>query len=315
MRTFVREKKIYCGADYLEVDVFNYTQTEEEKARNGQRSKKDVESTLKQVDWNEQNSRRRFLQLLHTNFGEDDIHASLTYTNKTLPQTLEEAEREEKNFLRRVAYLRKKKGLPPLEYISIPACTYKKDGATPARIHHHIIMNGGLDRDEIEDLWRKRKRKGQKKGDKIGYANADRLQPEENGLAALCEYLAKQTGGKKRWSSSHGLEKPEPETLNQNDPIPDQLPEPRPEDAPAAEQPNTTRVSASANLQRPWSRTNDHRFSRKEVQKIAGAPLDPDYWEKRYPGYTLMGEGYGYKAVYSDTRGWALYLKLRRIKK
>ena len=29
---------------------------------------------------------------------------------------------------------------------------------------------GGLDRDVVEDLWRKRRRKGQKKGDKIGYA-------------------------------------------------------------------------------------------------------------------------------------------------
>ena len=310
MRTFVREKKIYCGEEYLEVDIFNYTQTEEEKNRNGGRSKKEVESTLKQIDWNEQNSRRRFLQLVHTNFGEGDIHVSLTYSGGNLPPTVEDAEREEKNFLRRVAYARKKKGLPPLKYISIPACTYKKDGVTPSRIHHHIIMNGGLDRDEIEDLWRKRKKKGQKKGDKIGYANADRLQPEENGLAALCEYLAKQTGGKKRWSSSHGLETPKKDVVNQNDPIP----EPQPEQINDTAQENTSRISASANLERPWSRTNDHRFSRKEIQKIASAPPDPSYWEKRYPGYTLMGEGYGFKPVYSDSRGWALYLKLRRKK-
>jgi ABC-type transporter Mla MlaB component len=302
MRTFVREKKIYCGANYLEVDIFNYTKTEEENNRRGKRSKKEQESTLKQIAWNEENSRRRFLQIVHTNFGEYDVHTSLTYANKNLPQTLEEAEREERNFLRRVAYARKKKGLPPLKYISIPACAFKKDGVTPARIHHHIIMSGGLNRDEIEDLWRKRRRRGQKKGDKIGYANADRLQPEENGLAALCEYLAKQTSGKKRWSSSQGLEKPLPDIQDQNDPIPD------------APRKNITRISASSNLQRPWSRTNNHSFSRKEVQKIANAPPDPPYWEKRYPGYTLMSEGYGYKAVYSDSRGWALYIKLRRIR-
>lgn len=307
MRTFVREKKIYCGEEYLEVDIFNYTQTEEEKARSGERSKKEVESTPKQVDWNDINSRRRFLQLVHTNFGEGDIHVSLTYTNGNLPPTVEGAEREEKNFLRRVAYARKKKGLSPLKYISIPVCTYKKDGVTPARIHHHIILNGGLDRDEIEDLWRKRKKKGQKKGDKIGYANADRLQPEENGLAALCEYLSKQTGGKKRWNPSQNLEKPKPpEVIDQNDPVPEPT---------ATAQENKARYSASANTARPWSRTNDHRFSRKEVQKIAGAPPDPSYWEKRYPGYTLMGEGYGFKPIYSESRGWALYLKLRRIKK
>ena len=67
---------------------------------------------------------------------------------------------------------------------------------------------GGLDRDVVEELWRKRKRKGQKKGDRIGYCNADRLQADENGIAALCTYLVKQAGGKKRWSSSHNLKKP-----------------------------------------------------------------------------------------------------------
>lgn len=299
MRTFVREKKIYCGPDYLEVDIFNYSKTEQENARSGGRSKKETESTSKQVNWNERNSRRRFLQIVNTNFGEGDIHTSLTYSAANLPLTVEDAERTLKNFLRRVDYKRKKEGLPPLKYIAIPVCTYKKDGVTPARIHHHVIMNGGLDRDVIEDLWRKRKRKGQKKGDKIGYANADRLQPEENGLAALCEYLAKQAGGKKRWSSSQNLDKPEKEIT---DP-----------DTPPRE--NTSRFSASANLERPWSRTNDHSFSRKEVAKIGKDPPDPSYWERRYPGYTLCGNGYGFSAVYSDSRGWALYLKLRRIRK
>lgn len=299
MRTFIREKKIYCGYDYLEVDLFNYTKTEQENARRGGRSKKEVESVPKQVDWNERNSRRRFLQIVNTNFGEGDIHVSLTYSAPNLPPTIEDAERELKNYLRRVAYKRKQEGLPPLKYISIPVCTYESDGVTPARIHHHVIMNGGLDRDVIEDLWRKRRERKHPKGEKIGYANADRLQPDEGGLAALCEYLSKQAGGKKRWSSSQGLDKPEKETV---DP-----------DSPPKE--TTSRFSASTNIERPWSRTNDHRFSRKEVEKIAKSPPDPSYWERRYPGYTLVGGGYGYNAVHSESRGWALYLKLRRIRK
>lgn len=297
-RTFVREKKIYCGYDYLEVDAFNYTKTEQENTRRGERSKKEIISTPKQIDWNEQNSKRYFLQLLNTNFGEDDLHVSLTYTKGNLPPTAEDAEKELRNFFRRVSYKREKEGLPPLKYIAIPVCTTKADGVTPVRIHHHVIMNGGLDRDTVEDLWRKRRRKGQKKGDKIGYANADRLQPDENGLGALCEYLSKQAGGKKRWSSSQNLDKPDPETVD-----PDSPPRER-----------GSRFSASANIQKPWSRTNDHSFSRKELEKICKDPPDLSYWEKRYPGYTLCGGGYGFNAVYSDTRGWALYLKLRRIK-
>lgn len=297
-RTFVREKKIYCGYDYLEVDAFNYAKTEQENARNGKRSKKEIISTPKQIDWNEINSKRYFLQLLNTNFTEEDLHLSLSYAKGNEPQSEEEMERDYNNLKRRIEYRRKKEGLPPGKYIYIPNCTFKKDGITPARPHHHIIMSGGLDRDVVEDLWRKRRRKGQKKGDKIGYANADRLQMDENGLGALCEYLSKQAGGKKRWSSSQNLDKPEPETVDPDTP-PKAIP---------------SRFSASANIEKPWSRTNDHSFSRKEIEKICKEPPDPAYWEKRYPGYTLCGGGYGFKAIYSDTRGWALYLKLRRIK-
>lgn len=298
MRTFVREKKIYCGCDFLEVDIYNYTAAEQEVAARGRRSKKQVDSTLKQIDWNDTNSRRRFLQLVNTNFTAADLHVTLTYSSANLPPTFKVAERELHNYLRRVKDKRKKSGLPPLKYIVIPVCVYKKDGVTPARIHHHIIMNGGLSRDEVEDLWRKRRKKGQKKGDKIGYANADRLQPEENGFVALCEYLSKQTGGKKRWIPSKNLDKPEKEITDPDSP------------------PKTveSKFSASANLQKPWSRTNDHKFSRKEIIKLASAPLDVKYWEKRYPGYTVISGDYGYQAIYSDVRGWSLYLKLRRIK-
>ena len=84
--------------------------------------------------------------------------------------------------------------MPPLKYMIVTAYTTKRNSETPARIHHHIIMNGGLDRDVVEDLWRKRRRKGQKKGDKIGFCNADRLQADENGIAALCTYLVKYPG-------------------------------------------------------------------------------------------------------------------------
>lgn len=298
MRTFVREKKIYCGKDYLEVDVYNYSAAEQDVARRGQRSKKEIISTPKQVDWNDKNSNRRFLQLVNTNFGEGDLHVSLTYSSGNMPKTCADAERELRNFLRRVEYARKKAGLPPLKYISIPACVYRTDGVTIARLHHHIIMNGGLTRDEIENLWRKRRKAGQKKGERIGYANADNLQiqPGEYGLVALCEYLSKQAGGKKRWSSSQNLDKPEKEITDPGTP---------PKSEPS-------RFSASANIEKPWSRTNDHSFSRREVEKIAKSPPPAAYWEKRYPGYTPVAGDYGYKAVYSEGRGWCLYLKLRR---
>ena len=208
MKKFIREKKVFCGKDYLEVDIFPYTEIQT-KASKGKRSKKELVSAPKQMNLNDKNARRYLTQLVNSNFTKNDLHVTLTYCDKYLPGNIKDAEKEVSNYLRRVSYKRKKLGLPPLKYVLVTEYkTATKEDEKPTRIHHHIIMNGGIDRDDVEDLWRKRKRKGQKKGDKIGYANADRLEPNENGLAALCEYLTKNPNGKKRWSSSQNLVKP-----------------------------------------------------------------------------------------------------------
>ena len=219
---------------------------------------------------NDKNARRYLIQLGNLNFGENDIHETLTYNKKYIPVTIEKAEAEVSNYLRRVSYHRKKEGLPPLKYILVTAYSTGKDDDKPTRIHHHIIMNGGIDRDTLEGLWRKRKRAGQKQGDKIGFANADRLQGDENGIAALCVYLAKNPGGKKRWSSSR-------------------------------------------NLKRPVSRTNDHRYTRGQINTIAKERPGRAFWEKKYPGWTLTDDDYGVTYAYNDYTGWSIYLKLRKI--
>jgi hypothetical protein len=174
----------------------------------GRRAKKEKVSAPKQKNLNDKNAKRYFIQLANTNFGEEDFHVSVTYSPKYKPDTIEEAEKEAANFLRRIAYQRKKQKLPPLKYILVTEYATKKNDQKPIRIHHHFFVNGGLPRDTIEDLWRKPRRKGQKKGDKIGYVNADRLQPDDFGLEALARYLMKNPNGKKRWSCSQNLDKP-----------------------------------------------------------------------------------------------------------
>lgn len=274
MRSFIREKKIYCGKKHLEVDIYSYTQNQEEasKRKRGQRSKKEKVSEPKQRNLNDKNARRYLTQLANTNFDEKDLHVTATYKDKFLPQTIEEAEKEISNYLRRINYRRKKEGLEPLKYILVTEYSTKKESEKPTRIHHHIFMNGGLDRDIVEELWSKRKQKGEKKGERIGFINADRLQPDENGVAALCAYLVKNPKGKKRWSSSQNLEK-------------------------------------------PWSRPNDHRYSRREVERIAKNPPDAAFWEKAYPGWTPINSDYAFKAEYNEITGWSLYLKMRRREK
>lgn len=65
--------------------------------------------------------------------------------------------------------------------------------------------------------------------------------------------------------------------------------------------------NSSRNLQRPYKTSNDHKFSRRQLEKMAvsndeGRPLI----EKKYPDYRITDIKYRY----TDYRGWHLYLRM-----
>lgn len=245
----------------MEVDI--YPQSNLPPRPKG-RAKKQKVSAPKQKNLNDKNAKRYFIQLINTNFRETDLHVTVTYAN--VPETVEEAEKEAANYLRRISHRRKREGLPPLKYILITEYSSGKGEEKPTRVHHHIVMNGGLDRDTVEDLWSRPRKKGQKKGDRIGFANADRLKPNDHGLEALARYLMKNPNGRKRWSSSQ-------------------------------------------NLERPTYRTNDHKYTRRQVERIVRDEIDNQaFWKKTYPDWDLTE----CKPVYNEITGWSVYLKLRR---
>lgn len=271
MRNFVREKKIYCGDNYLEVDLYNLSENQIEHKKN-KRSKKRKVSLPKQDKMNDKNARRKFIQLAETNFGQDDIFLTLTYKDKFLPKSYDDANREVSNFFKRVRRLIKKKGVEDLHYIVITSMRKKENevGEDEVRFHHHLLIKCGLSRDEIENLWRRRKRKGEKIGEAIGYANSKRIQEDVNtGILGLANYLARHTTGQRLWSCSQ-------------------------------------------NLKRPESRTNDHKYSRKKLIEFALDPYKIDRWEKIYKGFTIADKDNGIEAVYNDFSGRSIYLKLRR---
>lgn len=202
---FVREKKIKCGKEYMEVDIIPRTDFAERAVR-GHREKKQLLSRPTQINLNDKNSKRYAVQLANGNFGLGDYSLTCTYNNKFLPTTLKDAEREIRNCLRRLATRMKKVGLE-LKYILVTEFEENEDGTVKTRVHHHLIINGGLSRDEIEEVWSK-KLKGEKK-QSMGFVNVDRLQPNENGLEGLVKYMNKKPVGKKRWSSSRNLKRPE----------------------------------------------------------------------------------------------------------
>lgn len=146
---------------------------------------------------NEERSRRYVVQLADANFGAEDISLTLTY-NGTPPE-YEQAQKDVRNFLGRVKRARKRAGLDALKYIY--TIEDERDGQAK-RIHVHMLMNGGLDRSELERLWSK------------GYANADRLQPDENGLEAIARYITKQQKNRRKWAASQNLKKPKVRTAD-----------------------------------------------------------------------------------------------------
>ncbi len=251
----------------MEVDLYPYTKMQQRVSK-GKRSKRKRETQPKQNNLNDKNARRYLNQLINGNFKKNDYHVTCTYREEFLPETLEDAEKEVRNFLRRISY-RMKKANQELKYILVTEYSTKRESDKPVRIHHHITINQGLSRDDIENLWTKPKEKGKKHRESIGFINTDRLQPDENGLSALSNYLAKHPRGKKRWSSSR-------------------------------------------NLVRPESRTNDHKYSRRGIEKVAKNQVDKDYWEKKYPGWKITSSDYGIENVYNEQTGWSIYLKFRR---
>lgn len=203
---FIREKRTVCN-EYMEVDIIPRTLTADNVASRAKRAKPKKVSRPAQDNLNDKNAKRYLLELLNGNFTDKDLHVTCTYTDKYLPETADGANKLVRNYLRRLDYRRNKMGLSPLKYILITEYEMDVEGRFTKRIHHHIIMNGDIDRDEVESIWSQRI-KGSTKHESMGRINADRLQADELGFQALAKYLTKAPKRKKRWSASRNLTVP-----------------------------------------------------------------------------------------------------------
>lgn len=190
VRTVYREKKYTCG-EYLDVYIYPVFETGPKKGRRAARRKPSTEAQKK---LNQRHKQEELTRVLHANFTPDDQEIHLTYGGEQ-PGSDEEAARLLRNYINRVKRARKKLGLPPLKYVAVT-----ERGKQGGRYHHHITVNGGIDRDTLENIWG------------LGYANAKRLQFTENGVAGLACYITKSPveSGKKAWSCSKNLIHPEP---------------------------------------------------------------------------------------------------------
>lgn len=150
---------------------------------------------------NDERSRMRLIQLVEANFGEKDVAVGLDYAGEA--PTPERVDKDIRNFLARVKRRRAKMGLTELKYIyAIGGDEMPAPGYSGKRPHVHMIMNGGIDRDELERMWGK------------GRANCDRLQPRNDGLGGIAVYFTKQKQdrapkkGVRKWRGSRNLKQP-----------------------------------------------------------------------------------------------------------
>lgn len=269
-KNFIREKRIYCGKEWLEVDIVPVTNMPETGKG------KTKESSQAQKNLNDKRSKRRFVQIANANFGEDDLHISATYNEEHLPMTLKEAEKNVHNYLDRVKRRMKRVTGQDLKYMLVTEYTPDEEDEDKAvRIHHHIIINGGLSRDDLELMWsttrinwnKANDKEYRKKIDYIGFVNCDRLQPNENGIEGLVNYINKRKKGCKKWSTSMNLEKPK-------------------------------------------EKKNDHKYSFRKLRELAKTPEDKEVWRKQYPGYEPTKIDF----QYNDYTGWSCYLRLRKVR-
>ena len=189
---------------------------------------------------NDERSRRHLIQMVEANFTERDVAVTLSYAGKA-PDP-ERIDKDIRNFLGRVRRRRKQLGLDELKYIyAIGGDEMPTAGYSGKRTHIHMIMNGGIDRDTLEAIWAK------------GYANADRLQPRDEGLGGIAVYFTRQK-----------------------------------QDRP--EKPGVRKWRGSRNLKQPVKRSRDARMPNSRVKRIARDFRNEakDVMEKLYPGYQLQ---------------------------
>lgn len=188
-----RRTAILSG-DRLDLEIYPVFGREDEGKARAARTNSTPE---KQKALNRKRAEQRIVQLAEANFGKRDVEITLTYRRECT--SMERCQMDVRNFLLRVKRYREKRGMEPLKYLyTIEGGREKKSGFGVTRLHCHMMMNGGVDRTVLEEIW------------SFGYADSKQLQPDEDrGLEELAKYMIKQSKQEgRRYSYSRNLKKP-----------------------------------------------------------------------------------------------------------
>ncbi|MBR4908817.1 MAG: hypothetical protein IKZ43_07390 [Acidaminococcaceae bacterium] len=211
-RTFYSNRN-FSKADYRNVFIFQHSLFGEEepiKISKTREGKEKFTTPAKKI-LNDKKSKMYFDLLVKGNFDVNDYFISLSYADRFLPESEEEADKVIKKYIRELRKEAKKRGIKNLKYIYVTEA-----GSKNGRIHHHMILENCLPRDLVEDLWSKQVRPFHPERERIGWANVKRIQvasPSMKGngpdyMIRISRYMSKRAEtqpGKKRWKQSTGL--------------------------------------------------------------------------------------------------------------
>ena len=264
-------------ADFLQVSYFNFS----EGAHVLWRKRKYSETTPKQKRLNTKRAKRYFESIVEANFkSHRDFYITLTFSNENYPADEKAAHRAVKNWIARLNYKRKKKGMDSCKYIIV--FEMSKTG----RMHFHILMDGILDRDTVEDEW------------KLGRCNTQRLKADPvQGLKDLICYLSKDFDTEPVKKAGRKSKKGDAEA--------DEV----------VESMAKKKWISSKGLIRPWiSPVKSTKISQKRFNLMKEMPADCEAIEQ-----TIMQDNPGYIVLsiekdYSEETGqWYIFARLRSV--
>jgi hypothetical protein len=178
--------KTIVSGPMLECEIYPIWRTSKKSIREKTRK----ESRKAQKNLNNKNTVKRVIRLINTNFNNNGIWGTFTYSNDKLPSSEEQARKDIQNYIRRLKRYIEREELESLKYI------YVTEYSEGKRVHHHIVMNLN-NRDIAEKLW--------KNG---GRTQTRRLQPDDYGLEGMARYITKQKKDSKRYACSRNLKQP-----------------------------------------------------------------------------------------------------------
>lgn len=269
-KSFVREKRVHAGA-FMEVSLFTRTAEQEKYAKGGNRKRKQKVSRPAQNNLNERNSKRYAKLLVYANFTRNDYYLTFTYNAKHLPTTPKDGNKDRDNTLKKLRRLYEAQG-KELKYMWFTSYQYDEDTGFIKRIHHHVLISGGVNRDDVEACWSKGR--GKKK-EMLGRTQAKLVQPGDNGIDELIAYLT----GQEKWENRQWKK-------------------------------GQKRYSCSKNLIKPEETKNDYKWSLKKLAEIgASSDAGEEQILKRFPGYRIINEP---KPVYHEELGWYVQYEMMR---